>query len=273
MFYNQPLAHRFGKALADDLESGEWQRAEIAVAWVRRSGTKHVASSFKKFLRAGGLAQVTVGVDIEKLRRDLDDFLSRQMDQVPEGQRIVVQQTVAFGRIMKRALQHVTFSSKEEVYRRAYFDSESTVNPEKITPQTEYEVKEGKLTLLLHTSATDETMSGAFTTEATVKVWVGPDGSATRHVHTAEGNGPVNAIDTALRAAVSQAHPSVDRIHLTDYKVRIINGSTGTAAKTRVLIESTDGKRDWRTVGVSENIIEASLQALVDSMEYALLKK
>ena len=60
---------------------------------------------------------------------------------------------------------------------------------------------------------------------------------------------------------------------LTDYKVRIINGATGTAAKTRVLITSTDGKREWGTVGVSENIIEASLQALVDSMEYALLKK
>ena len=60
---------------------------------------------------------------------------------------------------------------------------------------------------------------------------------------------------------------------LTDYKVRILDSDTGTAAKTRVLIESTDGKREWGTVGVSENIIEASLQALVDSMEYALLKK
>ncbi len=60
---------------------------------------------------------------------------------------------------------------------------------------------------------------------------------------------------------------------MTDYKVRIINGTTGTAAKTRVLIASTDGKREWGTVGVSENIIEASLQALVDSMEFALLKK
>jgi len=62
-------------------------------------------------------------------------------------------------------------------------------------------------------------------------------------------------------------------VTLTDYKVRILDSDTGTAAKTRVLIESTDGKRDWGTVGVSENIIEASLQALVDSMEFALLRK
>ncbi|HZT22761.1 MAG TPA: alpha-isopropylmalate synthase regulatory domain-containing protein, partial [Verrucomicrobiae bacterium] len=64
-----------------------------------------------------------------------------------------------------------------------------------------------------------------------------------------------------------------ERVTLTDYKVRILDSSTGTAAKTRVLIQSSDGRRDWGTVGVSENIIEASLQALVDSMEFALLKK
>ncbi len=77
MFYNQPLAHRFGKALADDLESGQWERVEMAVAWVRRSGTKHVASSFRKFLRAGGVAQITVGVDIENTSHEgLSDLLS-----------------------------------------------------------------------------------------------------------------------------------------------------------------------------------------------------
>lgn len=81
MFYNQPLAHRFGKALADDLESGEWQRAEMAVAWVRRSGTKHVAAPLTKFLRAGGLAQVTVGVDIENTSHEgLSDLLALQSE-------------------------------------------------------------------------------------------------------------------------------------------------------------------------------------------------
>jgi 2-isopropylmalate synthase len=105
--------------------------------------------------------------------------------------------------------------------------------------------------------------------EATVKVRVGK----TVHHTVAEGDGPVNALDGALRSALVKSFPQLKQVTLTDYKVRIINGTTGTAAKTRVLIASTDGKRDWGTVGVSENIIEASLQALVDSMEYALLRK
>ena len=79
MFYNQPLAHRFGKALADDLESGKWHRAEMAVAWVRRSGTRHVAAPFGKFLKSGGFAQVTVGVDIENTSHEgLSDLLELQ---------------------------------------------------------------------------------------------------------------------------------------------------------------------------------------------------
>lgn len=83
----------------------------------------------------------------------------------------------------------------------------------------------------------------------------------------------MNALDGALRRALVSFFPKLKDVQLTDYKVRIINGTTGTAATTRVLIMSTDGKREWGTVGVSSNIIEASLQALVDSMEYALLRK
>ena len=105
--------------------------------------------------------------------------------------------------------------------------------------------------------------------EATVRVRVGDEIAHT----VAEGDGPVNALDAALRRALIKFFPKLKVIQLTDYKVRIINGTTGTAAKTRVLITSSDGKREWGTVGVSENIIEASLQALVDSMEYALLRK
>jgi len=105
--------------------------------------------------------------------------------------------------------------------------------------------------------------------EATVKVRVGNRKAQT----VAEGDGPVNALDGALRAALVNFFPKLKRIQLTDYKVRILDSDTGTAAKTRVLITSTDGNREWGTVGVSENIIEASLQALVDSMEFALLRK
>ena len=105
--------------------------------------------------------------------------------------------------------------------------------------------------------------------EATVRVRVGKK----VHDEVAKGDGPVNALDSALRAALAKSFPKLKKITLTDYKVRILDGVAGTAAKTRVLIESSDGKREWGTVGVSENIIEASLQALVDSMEYVLLKK
>ena len=105
--------------------------------------------------------------------------------------------------------------------------------------------------------------------EATVKVRVGVQRART----VSDGDGPVNALDGALRLALVKFFPRLKHVTLTDYKVRILDSATGTAAKTRVLIESSDGKREWGTVGVSENIIEASLQALVDSLEYALLKK
>jgi len=119
---------------------------------------------------------------------------------------------------------------------------------------------------------TDEAASGEFTTEATVKVWVpSDDGVEHRHVHTAEGNGPVNAIDSALRAAVGQAYPQLAKVHLTDYKVRILDGATATGAVTRVLLDATDGKRSWTTIGVSTNIIEASWRALDESLVYGLL--
>jgi 2-isopropylmalate synthase len=108
--------------------------------------------------------------------------------------------------------------------------------------------------------------NGTSICEATVKVRVGEE-----FAHTvAEGDGPVNALDSALRQALSSFFPALKHVQLTDYKVRILDGVAGTAAKTRVLITSSDGKKDWGTVGVSENIITASLQALVDGIEYAL---
>jgi len=86
----------------------------------------------------------------------------------------------------------------------------------------------------------------------------------------AEGDGPVNALDSALRKALRPFYPQIDQIVLEDYKVRIIASQKGTGARTRVLIESSDGRRSWGTVGVSDNIIEASWLALVDSFEYKL---
>ena len=91
--------------------------------------------------------------------------------------------------------------------------------------------------------------------------------------HTAaEGDGPVNALDNALRKALKDFYPNLARMHLSDFKVRVLNEKDGTAAKVRVLIQSQDAGDTWNTVGVSENIIEASWQALSDSVEYKLLK-
>jgi 2-isopropylmalate synthase len=114
---------------------------------------------------------------------------------------------------------------------------------------------------------TDETDERSLTTEATVKVHVGGQ----RVVTVAEGNGPVNALDKALRLAIGPQYPELEHVHLTDYKVRVLDTQKGTAAVTRVLIDSTDGERAWSTIGVSENIIEASWQALSDSIVYGLL--
>jgi 2-isopropylmalate synthase len=102
---------------------------------------------------------------------------------------------------------------------------------------------------------------------AWVKVWV--DGQD--EIAAAEGDGPVNALDGALRRALLRFFPEMEKVRLVDFKVRVIDGNTATAAKVRVLIESTDGQNHWSTVGVSEDIIDASRAALVDSIEYKLI--
>jgi 2-isopropylmalate synthase len=146
-----------------------------------------------------------------------------------------------------------------------------------------FEVADGSLELLMraatgwkqtffslesHRVITDLREDGSFVTEATVKVVVGDD----RVIATAEGNGPVNALDAALRKAIGPVFPQLAHIHLTDFKVRVLDSSRGTASVTRVLIDSTDGEDAWTTIGVSENVIEASWAALEDSIVFGLLR-
>jgi 2-isopropylmalate synthase len=108
----------------------------------------------------------------------------------------------------------------------------------------------------------------AVVAEATVKVVV--DGA--RMVTTGEGDGPVNALDRALRAALSPHYPQVDSLRLTDFRVRVLDSADGTAAKVRVLIETSDSTGSWGTIGVHENIIEASWEALADGIAVGLLR-
>jgi len=148
----------------------------------------------------------------------------------------------------------------------------------------EYEAAEGSFELLIKKALkrhrkffdlegfrtiVEKSKDGRIITEATVKIKIG-----NKIVHTAgEGDGPVNALDNALRKALENFYPEIKGVRLVDYKVRVLNPKEGTAAKVRVLIESTDEKKMWGTIGVSENIIQASWQALVDSVEYKLLRE
>jgi 2-isopropylmalate synthase len=112
---------------------------------------------------------------------------------------------------------------------------------------------------------TEKREDGRVQTEATIKIWVAGE----RYGRVAEGNGPVNALDKALRSAITDRYPHLAEIELTNYKVRILDADHGTGAVTRVLLDSSDGEREWGSTGVSENIIEASWEALVESLEYA----
>ncbi|MBR4256813.1 MAG: citramalate synthase, partial [Clostridia bacterium] len=123
--------------------------------------------------------------------------------------------------------------------------------------------------ILLHKTTDDfPSANGELTSCSVVQIEVG----GKTEIGSSLGNGPVNALDNALRRALSLFYPEVDKLKLLDFKVRVIDATTTTAAKVRVLIESTDGVDVWTTVGVSFDIIEACLQALQDSYEYKLLK-
>ena len=115
---------------------------------------------------------------------------------------------------------------------------------------------------------------GKVETEATIKIWTPPAGGrgphSERYVRTAEGNGPVNALDRALREALVEIHPHLADIDLVNFKVRILDETKGTGAITRVLLDASDGEQVWGSIGVSENVIEASWEALVDSLEYGM---
>jgi 2-isopropylmalate synthase len=112
----------------------------------------------------------------------------------------------------------------------------------------------------------EQRADGKVETEATVKIWVRGE----RMVRTAEGNGPVNALDNALRAAIGEFHPELHETGLVNFKVRILDETKGTEAVTRVLLDASDGHAVWGSIGVSENVIAASWDALVDSLEYAI---
>jgi 2-isopropylmalate synthase len=130
-----------------------------------------------------------------------------------------------------------------------------------------FELEEYRVSSVHRSMSTGEAGGALVTTEASVSLRVGNEFLSS----VGEGNGPVNALDDAVRRALDGRFPSLARIHLTDFKVRVVDGGAATGAVVRVLIDSTDGERVWTTVGVDSNVIEAAWQALIDSLQFGLL--
>lgn len=217
------------------------------------------------------------GVHVAAMRRNADSYQHVAPELVGNTMRVVVSELSGRGNVLAKAEElGVEVSAGTEV--EALKDIK-----EAEARGLSFEGAEASIALLLRRKAADYAplfhvidyqvqvgkRRGTQTfAEAVVKVQVG------KHVlHTAaDGNGPVSALDAALRKALAPLFPALNQIHLADYKVRILDGTEGTEAITRVLIDSQDAHRSWSTVGASANIIEASIHALVDSIEYGLLQ-
>ncbi|MCU0691131.1 MAG: citramalate synthase [Polyangiaceae bacterium] len=215
------------------------------------------------------------GVHVAAIRRDPDSYQHVKPERVGNQTRVVVSELSGRANVLSKA-QELGLSIPQDSAVRVL---EEIKRDEALG--FSFEAAEASVALMLRRSASNydplfrvldykvlvgHKHHGAYA-EATVKLLV-----RGRVMHTAsEGNGPVGAVDAALRKALVPLFPDVERIQLTDYKVRILDGRDGTSAVTRVLIDSSDGRRSWSTVGASANIIEASCRALIDGIEYGLL--
>ena len=219
------------------------------------------------------------GMHVDAVRKTPLSFEHIRPELVGNRQRVLVSELSGKGNILSKASQFGLDLSP---------DSPETKRMVEVVKELEqrgyqFEAAEGSFELLMRKSlrrykklfdlegfrvSVEKREDNRLISEATIKVKVG----GVREHTAGEGDGPVNALDNALRKALEKFYPALADMHLSDFKVRILDPRSGTAAQTRVLIESRDHQDIWRTVGVSENIIEASWQALVDSIEYKLLK-
>jgi 2-isopropylmalate synthase len=215
------------------------------------------------------------GIHVAAIRRNIDSYQHIDPERVGNKMRVVVSELSGSGNLL----------SKAEEFGLEAGDSVTGVLQEIKNLEARgfsFEAAEASVAMMLRRQAPDyqppfslvdytiyvEHRTGrGMVTEATVKVQV-----AGEIVHTAaEGNGPVNALDNALRKALLPEYPAVASFQLADYKVRILDGANGTAAIVRVLIDTQNSGEHWSTVGASTNIIEASWRALADSIEYGLM--
>lgn len=217
------------------------------------------------------------GIHVSAIMKDSKTYEHISPELVGNKQRVLVSELAGQSNILSKAQEMGLDINAEGMKSRDIIDRIKELEHQGY----QFEGADASLELLLRDAYGDSTdiftvdamkimverAAGAVVTEAIVKITVGGE-----QVYTvAEGNGPVNALDNALRKALEQFYPGIRDIHLSDYKVRVLDDKDRTAAKVRVLIESTDFKDTWSTVGVSSNVIEASWEALVDSVRYALL--
>lgn len=216
------------------------------------------------------------GIHVAAIRRNPDSYQHIDPEKVGNAMNVVVSELSGRGNLLSKAEEYGVSLSAET-------DLGSVLSELKSLEARGFSFETAEASVLLMLKRQEETYTPPFElidftvvvehrrgrgifAEATVKVKVGEE-----IMHTAaEGNGPVNALDSALRKALVNHYPQVNYFHLSDYKVRILDGNHGTAATTRVLIDTANGSKTWSTVGASTNIIEASWRALSDAIEYGL---
>lgn len=219
------------------------------------------------------------GIHVSAVERNPLTYEHIQPEQVGNHRRIVISEQSGLSNVLAKArsfgidLENLKAEAKQILQRLKDLESEGF----------QFEAAEASFALLMHEALGGrqkffevkgfkvhcDLIEGKETSNALATVKLAVDGK--NILEAAEGNGPVAALDAALRKALVNFYPQIATFDLTDYKVRILNGHTGTAAKTRVLVESGNGRQRWTTVGVSTNILEASYQAVVEGLEYGLL--
>jgi len=221
------------------------------------------------------------GMHIDAVRKNPRSFEHIEPELVGNERRIMISEQAGKSAILEKLEREYSYLSKGSLEVQKVFEKMKEAEQEGY----QYEAAEASFQLLTHKTLNryqpffelmgfrliiEKFSEYEMPSEATIKVCE-PNGVIE---HTAaDGDGPVNALDKALRKALEKFYPSLKEVHLTDYKVRVLDTKAGTGAKVRVLIEASDGEETWGTVGVSENIIQASWEALVDSLEYKLFKE
>ncbi|MCO6450839.1 MAG: citramalate synthase [Caldilineales bacterium] len=217
------------------------------------------------------------GVHVNAILKNVDSYQHVNPDLVGNRMRVVVsdlsgKDNIAFKREnfglegITREQEVAVLQQIKEMENQGYAFEAADASVELLLRRTQADYK-APFEMIDFTTSVDHRRGRGLFTEATVKVEIA--GQIFHEV--AEGNGPVNALNEALRKALERFYPNLERVHLSDYKVRILDTHMATAATTRVMIDFTDGEQRWATVGASANIIEASWLALADGLEYALL--